>query len=583
MLDARGSVIYVGKAKDLKRRVSSYFQGRPQDAKTMAMVGLIEDIRVTVTRTEVEALILEYNLIKQHKPRFNVFLRDDKSYPFIHVSSDQDYPRLSFYRGPRKKTGRLFGPYPSAGAVRETLSQLQKLFRLRLCEDSYFANRSRPCLQYQIRRCSAPCVGLISEDDYGRDLESATLFLTGRNQLVTERLAERMDAAAATLDYEQAARYRDQLAKLRAMESEQLVIRSGGDLDVVGYFESHGVHCVSVMFFRAGRLLGNRNYFPRVHADSSAAEVVRAFVLQYYGRRAAPQEILVSEAIEDAAVLAEMLTREAGRRVALKHRVRGDRARWLGMTVANAEHAAALRLNASATTQRQLEDLATVLGLDEVPARLECFDISHTGGESTSASCVVFGTDGPLKSDYRRFNISDIAAGDDYGAMAQALQRRYARVRKGEVPLPDIIFIDGGRGQLNAAAKVLAEYQLEGVRLIGVAKGRSRRPGAERLYLLDRREPLRLAAGSPALLLIQRLRDEAHRFAITGHRLRRKNKKEASPLDGIRGLGPKRRRALLRRFGGLQAVSRAGIEELSGVPGISRQLARAVYEHLHAD
>ncbi|HEX9877757.1 MAG TPA: excinuclease ABC subunit UvrC [Gammaproteobacteria bacterium] len=583
MLDVRGSVIYVGKAKDLKRRVSSYFQGRAQDAKTMAMVGLIEDIRVTVTRTEVEALILEYNLIKEHRPRFNVLLRDDKSYPFIHVSSDQDYPRLSFYRGPRKKTGRLFGPYPSAGAVRETLSQLQKLFRLRLCEDSYFANRSRPCLQYQIRRCSAPCVGLISEDDYRRDLESATLFLTGRNQLVTERLAERMDAAAATLDYEQAARYRDQLAKLKAMESEQLVIRSGGDLDVIGYFESHGVHCVSVMFFRAGRLLGSRNYFPRVHADSSAAEVVRAFVLQYYGRRVAPQEILVSEAIEDATVLAEMLTKEAGRRVELKHRARGDRARWLGMTVANAEHAAALRLNASATTQRQLEELATVLGLDEVPARLECFDISHTAGEATSASCVVFGTDGPLKSDYRRFNISNIAAGDDYGAMAQALRRRYARVRKGKVPLPDIIFIDGGRGQLNAAAKVLAEYQLEGVKLIGVAKGRSRRPGAERLYLLDRREPLRLAADSPALLLIQRLRDEAHRFAITGHRSRRKNKKEASPLDGIPGLGPKRRRALLRQFGGLQAVSRAGIEELSGVPGISRQLAQAVYEHLHAD
>jgi excinuclease ABC subunit C len=583
MLDAQGGVIYVGKAKDLKRRVSSYFQGRAQDAKTMAMVGLIEDIRVTVTRTEVEALILEYNLIKEHRPRFNVLLRDDKSYPFIHVSSDQGYPRLSFYRGPRKKTGRLFGPYPSAGAVRETLSQLQKLFRLRLCEDSYFAHRSRPCLQYQIRRCSAPCVGLISEDDYRRDLESATLFLTGRNQLVTERLAERMDAAAATLDYEQAARYRDQLGKLKAMESEQLVIRSGGDLDVIGYFESHGVHCVSVMFFRAGRLLGSRNYFPRVHADSSADEVVRAFVLQYYGRRAAPQEILVSEAIEDAAALAKMLTKEAGRRVELKHRVRGDRARWLGMTVANAGHAAALRLNASATTQRQLEDLATALGLDEVPARLECFDISHTAGESTSASCVVFGTDGPLKSDYRRFNISNIAAGDDYGAMAQALQRRYARVRKGEVPLPDITFIDGGRGQLNAAAKVLAEYQLEGVKLIGVAKGRSRRPGAERVYLLDRREPLRLAADSPALLLIQRLRDEAHRFAITGHRSRRKNKKEASPLDGIPGLGPKRRRALLRQFGGLQAVSRAGIEEINGVPGISRQLAQAVYEHLHAD
>jgi excinuclease ABC subunit C len=527
--------------------------------------------------------MLEYNLIKEHKPRFNVLLRDDKSYPYIHISSDQRYPRLSFYRGPRKKSGRLFGPYPSAAAVRETLGQLQKLFRLRLCEDSYFANRSRPCLQYQIKRCSAPCVGLISAHDYGRDLESAMLFLTGRNTLVTERLAERMDAAAAALDYERAAQYRDQLAKLKAMESEQLVIRNGTDLDVIGQVESQGIHCISVMYFRSGRLLGNRNYFPRVSADTPAGEVSRAFILQHYLSHAAPREIVTGQAIEDASVLAEMLGNQTGHRVEIKHKVRGDRKRWLGMAIENAKHAAALRLHASATTARQLEDLAEALRLDEVPSRLECFDVSHTAGDATSASCVVFGPDGPLKSDYRRFNISGIAAADDYAAMAQALRRRYARLRKGEAPLPDVIVIDGGKGHLGAAAKVLAEFQLEGVKLIGVAKGRGRRAGAERLYLRDRREPSRLTPGSPAMLLIQRLRDEAHRFALAGHRARRKNKKDTSPLGGIKGLGPKRRRALLRQFGGLQAVTRAGVEELAGVSGISRQLAETIYETLHAD
>ena len=583
MLDADGRVIYVGKAKDLRRRVSSYFQGRAQDAKTMALVNLVADVRVTVTRTEVEALMLEYNLIKQHSPRFNVLLRDDKSYPYIHVSTDQEFPRLSFYRGARKRTGAMYGPYPSAAAVRETLSQLQKLFQIRLCEDSYFANRSRPCLQFQIERCSAPCVGAISKADYDRDLESALLFLKGRNQLVTERLAERMDEAASDLDYERAAQFRDQLARLKAMESEQLVAKGGGDFDVVGVVQEQGLACVAVMFFRGGRMLGSRNYFPRVQGEIEPSEIARAFLIQYYTAREAPKEILVSEAVDESAAIAAMLEEKVGRRVAIRHNVRGDRARWIKMALSNARHAVLLRQKASATLARQYEALADALGLDEVPSRLECFDISHTGGEQTSASCVVFGPDGPLKSDYRRFNITGLAAGDDYGAMAQALQRRYARLRKGEAPMPDLVFIDGGRGQLTTAAKTFAEFQLEGVTLVAVAKGKARRAGMERLYTLDRKEPIRLTSDSPALRLIQHIRDEAHRFALVSHRARRKNKQVSSPLENIKGLGPKRRRALLREFGGLQAVSSAGVEELARVKGISTELAESIYDHLHSD
>ena len=583
MLDSKRRVIYVGKAKDLRRRVGSYFQGRPQDAKTLALLKNVAEVEVTVTRTEAEALMLEYNLIKRHKPRFNVLLRDDKSYPYIHVSTDHDFPRLSFYRGARKKTGRLFGPYPSAGSVRETLSQLQKLFQLRLCEDSYFANRSRPCLQFQIQRCTAPCVGSISKADYARDVEHAVLFLQGRSEVVTESLAERMDQAAEAQRYEHAAQYRDQLSKLKAVEAQQLVSRSGGDFDVIGLVFERGLYCVTVMYFRGGRLLGSRNYFPRVVADAGDDEVARAFLLQYYGGRDAPKEILVSQAVPEAAVMAEMLAENTGHRVEIKYRVRGDRARWLAMAQTNARHAAAMRQKSHATVTQQLEALAEALNLDEVPQRLECFDVSHTGGEATVASCVVFGSEGPVKADYRRFNISGVVAGDDYAALAQALQRRYARVKKGEVPTPDVLLIDGGRGQLNKAFEIVDELQLDGVQLVGVAKGQGRRPGRERLYLPGQPQPIRLPAASPALHLIQQVRDEAHRFAITAHRGRRQKRQFASPLEEIPGLGPKRRRELLRQFGGLQAVARAGVDDLTRVKGISHRLAASIYEHFHAD
>jgi len=567
----------------LKRRVTSYFQGsRAHDAKTIAMVRTVAGIEVTVTRTEVEALMLEYNLIKEHRPRFNVMLRDDKSYPYILLETSHRFPRLSFYRGPRTSKGRLFGPYPNAGSVRESLNQLHKLFQLRQCEDSYFENRSRPCMQHQIERCTAPCVGLISEEDYARDLEHAVLFLEGQSDVVTARLAERMEQASGGLQFERAAQYRDQLARLKNVQSQQLMARSSGDFDAVGMAEDHGIYCIAVMFFRGGRSLGTRSFFPKLVKGADDEEIIRAFLLQYYGGREAPKEILVSHAAPEAATLAELLSAQSSHKVAIKARVRGDRARFVEMAVTNARHSAELRYQSSASYERQLEELCEVLELDQPPTRLECFDVSHTAGEATVASCVVFGPEGPLKSDYRRFNVADVAPGDDYGAMTQVLTRRYARVQKGEVPMPDVLFIDGGPGQLARAIAVMQELGVSGARLVGVAKGQDRKPGRESLYLPDRTDPLRLPPSSPALHLIQQLRDEAHRFAITGHRARRQKARTRSPLEDIPGLGPKKRRELLKQFGGLQALTRAGIDDLQRVRGISRQLAEAIYERFHA-
>jgi excinuclease ABC subunit C len=584
MLDAAGAVIYVGKARDLKRRVTSYFQGsRAHDAKTIALVRTVSGIEVTVTRTEVEALMLEYNLIKQHRPRFNVMLRDDKSYPYILLETEHRFPRLTFYRGPRTSKGRLFGPYPNAGSVRETLNQLHKLFQLRQCEDSYFENRSRPCMQHQIERCTAPCVGLINEADYAADLEHAVLFLEGHSDAVTTRLAERMEQASAALAFERAAQYRDRLAKLKSVQSQQLMARASGEFDAVGIAEDHGIYCVAVMFFRGGRSLGTRNFFPKVVKGAEEDEIIRAFLLQYYAGREAPREILVSRPVPEASTIAELLSEQSGHKVAIKSQVRGDRARFVAMAVTNALHGAQLKYQTSASLQGQLESLAEALELDEPPTRLECFDVSHTGGEATVASCVVFGPEGPLKSEYRRYNVTDVAPGDDYGAMTQVLRRRYARVQQGEVPLPDVLFIDGGPGQLARAVGVMEELEIRGLRLVGVAKGQDRKPGRESLHLPERTEPLRLPPSSPALHLIQQLRDEAHRFAITGHRTRRQKARTRSPLEDLRGLGPKKRRELLKQFGGLQALTRAGIDDLQRVKGISRQLAEAIYERFHAD
>ena len=581
--NSKGEVIYVGKAKDLRRRVGSYFQGRAQDTKTMAMLSQVANIDVTVTQTESEALILEYNLIKEHRPRFNILLRDDKSYPYIHVSTDHDFPRLTSYRRPRKIAGRHFGPYPSASAVKEALSQLQKIFKIRQCEDSYFSNRTRPCLQYQIQRCTAPCVGLISSDDYQRDIEHALLFLQGDSGVITEKLAKSMDEASEKLEFEIAAEYRDKLSKLKEIESLQLVSRASGNFDVVGLIYQENLCCITVMCFRSGRLLGSNSYFPRMPSEKNTSEIMRSFLLQYYGGREAPSEILLSEATSDAEALAEMLGNKSKRRVLIKYKFRGDRARWIEMALTNANHAADLKAKSSASLLRQYKSLTEILNLGKLAHRLECFDISHMAGGATVGSCVVFGTDGPVKADYRRFNVTDITPGDDYGALAQVIKRRYLRIKKGEASIPDVLLVDGGQGQLSAAASVLKELQLENVMLVAIAKGQDRKPGRESLYLRGISQAIKLPANSPALYLIQKIRDEAHRFAIEGHKARRKKQQYSSPLDGINGLGPKRRRALLRNFGGLQAITRASVDDLMKVKGISRRLGRLIYSQFHSD
>jgi len=584
MLDGQHKVLYVGKARDLKKRVSSYFQRTQTSAKTAAMMKLAARVEVTVTNTEAEALLLEYNLIKQHKPKFNVLLRDDKSYPYIYVSTDHAFPRLRFHRGPRTGKGRYFGPYPSTTAVRQTLNDLQKLFLIRNCNDTFFRNRSRPCLQYQIRRCTAPCVGLIGEKDYARDIGAAIQFLEGRNRGVIDTFVRRMEAAAEAQEYELAARFRDQIAKLKEIEARQLVSRSAGtDLDVLGFASNGGVHCVTVLFIRNGAVIGSRDHFPRAQGEADKQQILNSFVAQYYLGRDAPAEIIIDTGIEDRDLLEAELGARMERKVAIRSNVRGDRKRWLEMARTNAEQGLNLRLASNATIRRQFSALAELLELEEVPERLECFDVSHTAGEATVASCVVFNAAGPMKSDYRRFNLSPAAAGDDYSAMAEALQRRYARVKKGEVPMPDVLFVDGGKGQLAEAVSVLRELELDWLTVVAVAKGRARRPGAERLFLPGRMTALRLPPDSPALLLIQQIRDEAHRFAITGHRQRRAKARNTSRLEQIPGLGPKKRRELLRQFGGLQGVMGAGVEDLAKVRGISRTLAETIYNDLHID
>ncbi len=580
MLDEAGDVLYVGKARNLKNRVSSYFRGSGQSAKTMAMLNLTRSMEVTVTDTETEALLLEYNLIKQHKPRFNILLRDDKSFPHIHLSTDQEFPRISFHRGSTRIPGRIFGPYPSTHAVRGTISTLQKLFHLRGCKDSYFNNRSRPCLQYQIQRCSGPCVGLISKEDYARDVEDAALFLDGRNQEVTDRLAARMEKASESLEFEKAVRYRDQIAELSSIQASQHVSGGRGSADVIAIATESDQTCVTVLFVRDGRQLGSRNYFPQGAAGSASSEVLEAFLSQYYLRHEIPPEVITAVEIEDSELLVTGLSERAGRRVVIKHRVRGERARWLDLAKTNSAHALDMRMASSASIRRQYQALAQALGMDEPPARMECFDISHTQGDATVASCVVFGPEGPLKSDYRRFNITGVQAGDDYAAMRQALDRRYTRVQKGEAPVPDLLIVDGGKGQLTQAESVLEDLQLEGITLLGVAKGPSRKPGKEQLFLSGHERPSILPANSPALHLVQQIRDEAHRFAIAGHRASRGKARRTSPLEAIAGLGPKRRRELLKQFGGLQGVQQAGVEDLARVKGISQALAERIHATL---
>jgi excinuclease ABC subunit C len=580
MLGEGDKVLYVGKAKNLKKRVSSYFT-RSLNRRIQVMVSQIVDIEVVVTHTEAEALILENNLIKSLKPRYNILLRDDKSYPYIYLSMDQDYPALSFKRGARTGKGRYFGPYPSAGSTRETLQLLQKLFPVRQCEDSFYRNRSRPCLQYQIKRCTAPCVDLITPAEYGEDVQRAILFLEGKTNQVVDELVQRMEQAAGMLAYEDAARYRDQIKSLRRTQERQYVSGEAGDLDIVALAKRGNTACIQVFFIRSGRNLGNKSFYPSVPSGSDDRTVLSAFVSQYYLDKPVPNELILNLELDDRVLLEEVLSRQAQRQVRLTHRVRGERARWLTMAMSNANLALQARIHANADMEQRLQTLQQALDLEAVPERMECFDISHTRGESTVGSCVVFNQDGPLKSDYRRYNVEGVAPGDDYAAMGQVLERRYQRIVKGEVPSPDLLFIDGGKGQLAAVNERLQELGVSGLTLVGVAKGVDRKAGMERLFLLGRKAPIILPPDSPALHLIQQIRDEAHRFAITAHRQRRAKTRQTSVLEEIPGIGPKRRQRLMKQFGGLQELSRAGIEDIARVEGVSFSLAEQIYRAFH--
>ena len=580
MLAADGTILYVGKARHLKNRVASYFHGRAHADRTQAMLAQVARVEVTVTASETEALLLEFNLIKQHKPRYNVLLKDDKSFPYIHLTAHA-FPRLAYYRGAGKVPGRFFGPYPNSVAARETLQMLQKLFRLRPCEDTFFANRSRPCLQHQIGRCSAPCVGLVTREAYARDIDDAVQILQGRNTELIAELGRRMEAAAERLEYESAARFRDQIAMLKQIQATQSVTRiRGSDIDAVAIAGEGPDYCVSVVFVRGGRNLGSSNFFVRGGLGGQG-ETLSGFLAQYYLAREAPDEIVLGSRIEDADVLEAALKQHAGRAVPLRCGVRGTRARWLEMARTNAELGLRMKATSRASVREQLEALRASLGLAQAPQRIECFDVSHTMGESAIASCVVFGSEGPVKSDYRRFNLKGLTPGDDYAGMRQAVGRHFARVQRGEGVMPDVLLIDGGAGQLQAAHEALAELGITGLTTIGVAKGADRRAGQERLFLAGQETPLILGAESPALRLIQRVRDEAHRFAIAGHRKARARSRLESLLEEIPGLGPARRREILKSFGGLQGVRQASVEDLSKVRGIGRPLAELIYEKMN--
>ncbi len=581
MLNEGREVMYVGKAKNLRRRVASYFT-RASNRRIASMVAQIRQIEITATHTEAEALLLENNLIKEHKPRYNVLLRDDKSYPYLFLS-DEQFPRLAFHRGARRAKGRYFGPYPSAGAVRETLQLLQKLFPVRQCEDSYYRNRSRPCLQYQIDRCTAPCVGFVTPEAYAQDVHDTELFLEGKASDVIERWVQKMETAALRLDFEEAAHLRDQIGTLRQVQERQYVSGERGDLDIVAVATDNGTACVQLFCVRQGRNLGNKSLFPRSGDGAELTEIASAFIAQHYLGKAVPQQILVNVEPDDRALLEESLSTQADRRVTIQSRPRGERARWLKMAVDNAKLALASRLASRGSAVQRVAALQQALGLPEPPARMECFDISHIQGDQTVASCVVFVDGAPSKADYRRFNIGGITPGDDYAAMRQALERRYRRIMAGEGRLPDILLIDGGQGQLSTAAEIIAGLGVNGILLIGVAKGPDRRPGMEQLFLLGRRQPLILGADAQALHLVQQIRDEAHRFAITGHRQRRGKARTRSVLEDISGIGPKRRARLLQQFGGLQGLSRAGIEDISTVEGISEKLAQEIYAAFHGN
>lgn len=582
MLGDDDTVLYIGKARNLRNRVSSYFSKQHPSPRIAQMVTRIQRIEVTVTHSEDEALVLEYALIKERRPRYNISFRDDKSYPWLRISR-AEAPRVSLHRGKQNPADTHFGPFPSAAAVRDTISTLQRTFRLRTCRDNDFANRSRPCLLFQINRCSAPCTNEISATSYREDVHAASEVLSGRGEQVVTELNAQMEQASSALNFEKAAELRDRIAALRRLQENRVVTDAAGDFDIVCVGQHHGLVGIAVMPIRGGQSLGTRTQFPREAADAAASEVLRSFVQQHYLEQQPPTEIVLSESVEDEGVLQEVLSKRADRKVLLHSRaVRGTRKRLQDMTQASLKAALVSRLADRETMEERYLALQERLGLDDSIDRMECFDISHTRGEGTRASCVVFGHSGPDKSQYRRFSIAGITPGDDYAAMRQAVSRRYARVRAGEVAPPDLLFIDGGAGQVKAATEALAEHGLdEAIRVVGVSKGPDRRPGEEELHFPSQAEPRVLAADDPALHLIQQIRDESHRFALLGHRAQRARTRTASELEEVSGLGAKRRSTLLRQFGGMAQLRRASLDEIARVPGISRTLAQRLYDHLH--
>ncbi len=581
MLNEKGEIIYIGKAKNLKNRVSSYFKNHTSSIKQRVMVAKVAAIEVTVTHTEGEALLLECQQIKRHRPRYNICLRDDKSFPYIFLSSEQNFPQITIHRGAKSKKGRYFGPYPSSGAVRESLKLLQRLFPIRQCDDTIYNNRTRPCLQHQIGRCTAPCVGLIDKAHYALDVQSTVMFLEGKGSLLIDQLIIKMEQAAANLDFEKAASFRDQITKLRSVLEKHFVSGEKGDVDIIACVSKGNIACVQVFFIRNGQHLGNKVFFPGITEEHNPAAIVQAFIPQYYFDKPVPYELIVSHELEETALLIEVLAGQAKHPVAIASNVRGERLKWLQIAITNAENSLLSKLSDKQGIYARFLSLQEELGCKNIPKRLECFDISHTQGDQTVASCVVFNREGPVKSAYRRFNITGITGGDDYAAIHQAVFRRFKRLKQGEHEAPDILFIDGGKGQVHEAQKALAELGINNVMIVGVSKGPARKAGMEKLILVDQDHPLDVAPSAGGLLLIQNIRDEAHRFAITGHRMRRGKASRESILESISGLGVKRRQVLLKQFGGLQGISSASIDALCSVEGISRQLAQRVYELFH--
>ena len=583
MYNSQEEVIYVGKAKNLKKRVSSYFRSNLDNAKTRSLVSQIANMDVTVVNSETEAFLLENNFIKKYKPRYNVVMRDDKSYPFIFLS-DHEHPRLSFHRGPQKKKGEYFGPYPSAWSVRESLRSMQRIFPVRQCEDSYYRARSRPCLQYQMQRCSAPCVeGYVSDEEYKEQVNFARLFLKGKNQQVIGGLVEKMEAASEALNFEAAARYRDQINALRKVQERQWVAGTQDEMDVFGFAFKGNMACIQVMFIREGQLLGSKAYFPKVPNTADEQEVFESFFLQFYlaGNKIIPKQIVLSNTLTDEDAIADVLASEAGHKVQFFKGAREEKRKYLQLAQSNAQTALDAQYSQQKSVFARYLDLEAALEVDTPIQRMECFDISHTSGQQTVASCVVFKREGPHKSDYRRYNIEGITPGDDYAAMAQALKRRYKSVKEVQ-KIPDLLLIDGGKGQLAQAEAFFEDWPHDKKpMLLGVAKGTTRKPGLETLILAGSHQVLPMDSHSPGLHLIQHIRDESHRFAITGHRNRRQKVKTTSSLESIPGIGAKRRQTLLKFMGGLQGLKKASKDEISNVPGISPELAETIYDHLH--